>query len=181
MHLNKTVSIDECIKAFDTYLHDERDLSATYRYLCCRIAKLFLRSRYKSLPVCVSLLKPQDITSFVLSYSNGKPPKQTQGMTSILRSFLRFLTLQYGAIDFTSLIPAVAVWSQDHIPAYLTKAEIKKLLGHCDKTIRKGLQDYTILSYYTHWVFEHLRLPILLWMTSSGAPENLPYMAKAPN
>lgn len=145
MHLYKTVSIEKCIKAFDTYLHYERDLTAPYRYFCCRIARLFLQSRYGSLPICVSLLKPHDITSFVLSYSNKESPKRTQRMTSVIRSFLRFLTLQYGAIDFTSLVPAVAVWSQDQIPAYLTEAEIKKLMNHCDRTTRKGLQDYTIL------------------------------------
>ena len=66
-------------------------------------------------------------------------------MASVIRSFLRFLTLQYGVIDLTGLIPAVAVWSQDQVPTYLTQSEIKKLLSHVDKTTQKGLQDYTIL------------------------------------
>jgi site-specific recombinase XerD len=145
MYLDKTTSIDECIKAFDTYLHDERELTDSYRQLCCRIVKLFLQSRYGNLPVCVSLLKPHDIISFVLSYSKKESPKRTQGMASVMRSFLRFLTLQYGAIDFTGLIPAVAVWSQGQIPVYLTEPEIKKLLNHCDRTTQKGLQDHIIL------------------------------------
>jgi integrase/recombinase XerD len=145
MHLDKTISIDKCIKAFDTYLHNERSLTALYRKFCCCIAKLFLQSRFGNLTVCVSLLKPHDITSFVLSYANEGSPKRTQRMASVIRSFLRFLTLQYGVIDFTGLIPAVAVWSQDRVPTYLTHAEIKKLLNHVDKTTQKGLQDFTIL------------------------------------
>jgi integrase/recombinase XerD len=145
MHLDKTISIDKCIKAFDNYMCFERDLSVSYRYFCCRIARLFLQSRYGSLPVCISLLKPHDITSFILSYSNKESPKRTQRMTSAIRSLLRFLTLQYGAINLTSLVPAVAVWSHDQIPSYLTEPEVKKLLGHCDRTTQKGLKDYTIL------------------------------------
>jgi integrase/recombinase XerD len=145
MHLDKTISIDKCIKAFDTYMHNERGLTDHYRKFCCRIAQLFLQSRYGNLPVFVSSLKPHDITSFVLSYSNNGSPKRTQKMASAIRSFLRFLTLQYGAFDFTDLIPAVAVWSQDQVPNYLTQVDIKKLLGYSDKTTQKGLQDYTIL------------------------------------
>ena len=145
MHLDKAVSLTKCIKTFDTYLHDERGLTSSYSRLCCRIAKLFLQSRYGNLPVRVDLLKPHDIISFVLSYSNKESPKRTQGMASIMRSFLRFLTLQYGAIDFASLIPAVAVWSQEQIPVYLTEAEIRKLLNQCDRMTQQGLQNYTIL------------------------------------
>ncbi len=145
MHLNKTISINKCIKAFDTYLHDIRGLTASYSYFCCRIVKLFLQSRYGNLPICICLLQPRDIISFVLSYSKNESPKRTQKMASVMRSFLRFITLQYSAIDFTSLIPPVAVWSQDQIPVYLTKAEVKKLLNQCNRKTQKGLQDYTIL------------------------------------
>jgi site-specific recombinase XerD len=145
MHLEKTVSIDKCIKAFDSYMHYERGLTTSYRYYCCRIARLFLELQHKNLQVCICLLKPYDVTSFVLSYANNGSPKRTQKMTSAIRSFFRFLTLQYGAIDFTGLVPSTAVWSQDRIPTFLTEAEIKKLLNHCDRTTPKGLRDYTIL------------------------------------
>lgn len=146
MHFNKTVSISKCIKAFDSYLHYERDLSVSYRVFCCHIAQLFLQSRYGNLSIRISLLRPYDVTLFVLSYSNKESPRRTQRMASALRSFLRFLTLQYNAIDLTSLVPAVAVWSQDQIPAYLTKIEIQKLLNSFDISTKKGLKEYTILK-----------------------------------
>jgi site-specific recombinase XerD len=66
-------------------------------------------------------------------------------MVSALRTFLRFLIVQYGVVDFTGLIPAVAVWSQDQIPSYLSESEVLKLLNHCDKRTQKGLQDFTML------------------------------------
>lgn len=145
MHLDKTISIVKCIKMFDTYLHDERGLTASYSHFCCRIAKLFLESKYRNLPVCFSLLQPRDIISFVSSYSNKDSPKRTKKMASAIRVFLRFLTLQYGVIDFTGLIPAVAVWSQEQIPVYLTEAEVRKLLNQYDRMTQGGLRNYTIL------------------------------------
>ncbi len=141
----KSISMEKCIKLFDTYLQYERDLSASYRYSCRQIARLFLHFRFADKPICPVLLKPQNITSFVLSYASKSSPRRTQGMVSVLRAFLRFLTLHFGTHDFTGLIPAVAVWSKDQIPSYLSKSEVLKLHNYFDKKTLKGLQDYTIV------------------------------------
>lgn len=146
MYLDKIVSIEKCIKMFDDYLHYERGLSPSYRYRCCRIAQLFLKSQYGNRPVRFSLLKPHAIPSFILSYSKKNSPQSTRIMTSSLRSFLRFLTFQYAVPNFISLIPAIGVWAHDKIPNYLSKSEIKKLLNTFNKKTQDGLRNYTILK-----------------------------------
>jgi site-specific recombinase XerD len=142
----KKITLEDYIILFNEYLKNQRGLSTVYRLHVCNIGRLFLRARFGSRAIHPSQIKINDITDFINGYARHDSPRRTQAMTSALRSFLRFLKFKnMTALDFSTVVPRVAVWKQDRIPDFLTELEVKKLLNHCDKKTPMGLRDYTIL------------------------------------
>lgn len=143
---HKEPELDYYITLFDDYLKNQKGLSTRYRDYVCNIARLFLRYRFGSRVIQPDHIKLNDITSFIYQYARNESPYRTRNMASAFRSFLRFLKFKdIVNVDFSTIIPAVAVWKMDRIPSFLSGQEVKTLLKCCDQNTLIGLRDYTIL------------------------------------
>ena len=143
---NQQSRAETIIILFDAYLKNQRGLSENYRKQSCNIGRLFLKTRFESGAIHLNQIKANDIMSFVYHYARSGSPSRTQHMASSLRSFLQFLKFKnFVVINFTGVVPSVAMWKQDRIPNFLTEQEVKILLKHCEIDSSIGLRDYTIL------------------------------------
>lgn len=144
--LSRMSPIEKCIKLFNDYLEQKKGLGAPHRHQCCVIARMFLQSSFGAKTICIQKITLNDVTKFIFDCARTRSPQRMQKITSLLRSFLRFLEFHYRlTVNLSNLVLPVAVWKQDRIPEYLTEREIKALLKQCDRTSVKGLRDYTIL------------------------------------
>jgi site-specific recombinase XerD len=142
----KESRLESHITLFNRYLKNQRGLAPSSRREACRIGRLFLHFIFGSKALHLRQIKINDITSFINECAQHKSPHYVQHITSSLRSFLRFLKFEALVdIDFSTVVPHVAIWKQDQIPAFLTKQEVHQLLKGCDKSTSMGLRDYTIL------------------------------------
>jgi site-specific recombinase XerD len=142
----KGYKLDHYISLFDDYLENQKSLSAAYRHFVCSIARLFLQFRFGSRAINMSRINVNDIRSFIYQYAQHDSPYRTRNMASAFRSFLRFLKFKDMVdVDFSAIIPPVAIWKMDRIPDFLSEQEVKVLLKHCDTSTKIGLRDYTIL------------------------------------
>ncbi len=138
--------LSECIALFDGYLKNQKGLSERYRYHVCNIARLFLYTLFGSKTIRFNQINQSDINHFIYSYAAHGSPYRTRNMASALRSFLRFLKfMNMISIDFSSIIPPVAVWKMDRIPDFLSSQEVTAMLKQCEKQTSVGLRDFTIL------------------------------------
>ena len=87
----KKHTLDHYITIFDDYLKNQKGLSESYRHELCRIARLFLRSRFKSKAIKTNQIKFTDIRHFIYQYARPGSPYRTRKVAFALRSFLRFL------------------------------------------------------------------------------------------
>src|SRR3989337_104395 len=126
--LNKKNSKTCCIALFDDYLKNQKGLSESYCYHVCNIANLFLHSLCKSKNINSKHITIAKIKQFIYSYADHGSPYRTRNMASALRSFLRFLKfINITTIDFSAIVPPVAVWRMDRIPDFLSSQEVKLL------------------------------------------------------
>ncbi len=143
---NKAIKIEDYITTFDKHLKIQKGLVTSSRENACRVGRLFLDFTSKSRDLHLSKIKSIDIINFINEYAKNKSLHYIQNEASRLRSFLRFLKFKgWVAVDFSHVVPTVAVWGKDRIPDCLTEQEVKKLLKSCDKSTPIGLRDYTIL------------------------------------
>lgn len=67
-------------------------------------------------------------------------------MTSALRNFFRFLTLNYGlTADLSNSVLPIAARRSERLPSFLNPREINLLLKSCDKRTAIGKRNYAIL------------------------------------
>lgn len=138
--------IDLFIIIFDDYLQHQKGLSLSYRRRVCKIARLFLDQKFGTQSVRVCQIKPMDIVNFILQYSKHGSPYRTRNMESALRAFLRYIKDQNMIkVDFSPMVPPVAIWKMDRIPDYLSRKEINLLLKHIDRNTLKGRRNYAII------------------------------------
>lgn len=69
-------------------------------------------------------------------------------LTTALRAFLRFLTVQSLCIpDLDCAVPTVAQWSLSSIPRYITSQEVERVIDSCPANTHKGLRDRGIILF----------------------------------
>lgn len=143
---NEEYKLESYIKLFDAYLENQRGIVKSTRQKLCRIGSLFLQTTFRSKPLCLSQIRIIDIQYFIEKYARHGSPPYIRDIASSLRTFLRFLRVKgLVAVDFSPVVPHVAIWKKDRIPEFLTAHEVKELLKGCDKDTSIGLRDYTVL------------------------------------
>jgi len=134
------------ILEYQGFLLSERSLmpSTTGKYL--EVARRFLSRRFPDRKLYLKKLQAKDITDFVLHDTSNRGRRSAQLMTTVLRSFLRFL-FQKGriAMNLAVVVPSVPHQRLAELPRYLEARDVEKVLGSCDRRRKIGKRDYAIL------------------------------------
>ena len=88
-----------------------------------------------------------DVTAFVVGQCRRLAPKTAQRMTSALRSFLRFLTVE-GLVDasLVAAVPSVANWRLAGLPKALDSIQVDALLASCNRGTVAGSRDFAVMT-----------------------------------
>lgn len=132
---------DALVGHYLEHLEQERGLGAPTISSHEHFTKQFLDSH----PDAKSLTAA-DVTGFVLQASKQYCIGSTKVITTVLRSFLRYLYLSGQVeVDLRGSVPAVAGWRLTGLPKALAAKDVGKLLVSCDRRTAMGKRDFAIL------------------------------------
>jgi site-specific recombinase XerD len=136
----------DILNRYETHLCTERGLvtDTIHRYL--PFVDKFLLERFRGRPFLLKAVNASDISDFVLRHSHSMSVRTAQLMTTVFRSFFRFL-FEKGELqaDLAASVPTVADWRLSTVPKYLTLEEVERVLKACDRRMATGRRDYAIL------------------------------------
>ncbi len=138
--------VEELLARYRDYLITERGLTpGTARgYVDC--LRPFVATRLRRDALDVAGITAADVTGFVLSTCPGRAIGSAKLIVCALRSLLRWLHLT-GQISaaLAPAVPSVAGWRLSGLPKALEPAELRRLLGACERRTDTGRRDYAIL------------------------------------
>ena len=131
---------------YEKYLRSERGLTTATIINYLPFARKFLSDRFGEGPFLLKVVRPCDISGFILRHARTMSCRRAQLMTTVFRSFFRFL-YQRGElqVDLAPSIPTVADWRLSTLPRYITAEEVIRVLGSCDRHTAMGRRDYALL------------------------------------
>lgn len=139
-------SVEKITQAYVKYLDEDKGLSpftiirnknVVHDFLC----KQFGKNKFFSKKITQNV-----ILTYIRKLKKHYKQKTLQVMVSALRSFFQYLVM-IGKIraELANCIPAMPGWRAAHLPVFLVKSEIKKLLKVCDRRSPNGRRNYAIL------------------------------------
>ena len=131
---------------YEKHLRSERGLTTATIINYLPFARKFLSDRFGEGPFLLKVVRPCDISGFILRHARTMSCRRAQLMTTVFRSFFRFL-FQRGElqVDLAPSIPTVADWRLSTLPRYITAEEVIRVLGSCDRHTAMGRRDYALL------------------------------------
>jgi site-specific recombinase XerD len=131
---------------YEKHLRSERGLTTATIINYLPFARKFLSDRFGEGPFLLKVVRPCDISGFILRHARTMSCRRAQLMTTAFRSFFRFL-FQRGElqVDLAPSIPTVADWRLSTLPRYITAEEVIRVLGSCDRHTAMGRRDYALL------------------------------------
>ena len=131
---------------YEKHLRSERGLTTATIINYLPFARKFLSDRFGEGPFLLKVVRPCDISGFILRHARTMSCRRAQLMTTAFRSFFRFL-FQRGElqVDLAPSIPTVADWRLSTLPRYITAEEVIRVLGSCDRHTATGRRDYALL------------------------------------
>ena len=140
-------TITPLIEEYRHHLTDVAGLlpSSCRSYVFC--VRAFLEAQCKPDAPSLDLrhLEPRVLLDFVLQQSHAYSPSRLQLLASGLRSFCRFLcATQQHDQDLSGAIPPISGHHREALPTYLTRSELRQLLGAFDRRTTVGKRDYAI-------------------------------------
>ena len=141
--------IQRCLREYGDYLRGERGLYPTTIQAYTSFARDFLEHRFDTGPVTLPDLRADDAVGFVRLMAPGMNRGSAKGMTSALRSFLRYVRYrEEGVPDLAAAVPTVADWAMTSIPRAIGADQTERLLASIDRTTPTGRRDYAILLLF---------------------------------
>jgi integrase/recombinase XerD len=132
---------DSLVGAYLVYLDQERGLAAPTRSSHEHFTKLLLDAHPD-----VESLAAVDITGFVLRASRQYALSSAKVITTVLRSFLRYLYVSgQVTVDLRGAVPTVAGWRLSGLPKAIAAEDVTQLLRSCDRRTALGKRDFAIL------------------------------------
>jgi integrase/recombinase XerD len=130
------------------YLLQERGLSpqsSVPHYV--DVARRFVAHVQAGTPGELQGLTAAAVTGFVLSVSQRRSVGEAKGVSTRLRSFLRYLEIE-GLIrpGLLAAVPSIAGWELTGLPRAVSAADVGRLLGSCDRQRPAGRRDFAILT-----------------------------------
>ena len=137
---------DKILFKFDEHLDKQKGLSKSTRIYYRRYIRMFLLEIFGSKKIDFRKLNAKYVLYFIRKLSEAISPKQSQLVTTALRSFFQYIRL-IGKIniDLSNYVPTVANKSGENIPEILSQKEVNKLLMACNQNNPMGIRDYAIL------------------------------------
>lgn len=136
-------------KDFQTYLSENRGLSAKTARNYARLVMRFLSECFANEEVRFEALNGTDVIGFVQRHAHEHSHSHAQLMVKALRAFLRYLH-HHGRIsnNLATCVPSVAAWSMSGLPAYLSSGQVERVLDQCDRQTAVGRRDYAMLQLF---------------------------------
>ena len=133
------------VEDFQQYLFKERGLADRTVEHYTEAAVAFL-SGCREAQRDRAALTAADVLTFVRHCALCRKPMHIQQLCCGLRSFLRYLRFR-GDIqnDLAGCVPRIAHWRLATLPNFLTRAQIKRVLTHCNRRTRVGRRDYAVM------------------------------------
>ena len=131
---------------YEKHLRSERGLTTATIINYLPFARKFLSDRFGEGPFLLKVVRPRDISGFILRHARTMSCRRAQLMTTVFRSFFRFLFMRGELqVDLAPSIPTVADWRLSTLPRYITAEEVIRVLGSCDRHTATGRRDYALL------------------------------------
>ena len=131
---------------FKRYLVRERGLAARTVEHYSEAAHAFLTSCSSATDRMLSSLTAADVLRFVQRRAEVRKPVHMQQLCTGLRAFLRYLRFcgkTQG--DLALSVPRIARWRLATLPKFLSRAQVRQVLAHCDRKTVVGRRDYAVL------------------------------------
>ena len=131
---------------FNRYLSQDIGLSARTLEHYVGLLDRFLQEQVGPDGPRWSALTAAQVLGFFRRCARRRSPQYLQRLRTALRSFLRYLQYR-GEIhtDLGGCIPAVTRWRLAALPKYLSAAQVRRVLGSCNRHTAVGRRDYAIL------------------------------------
>lgn len=137
--------VAEVERAFARHLTEERGLRASTLGNYISPIRQLLSARYHGRSVRLDLLRPDDVSRFVVRTARSQPGR-IKVVVPALRAFLRWAHQRGDTkTSLVGCVPAVADWRAATLPKSLPTEQVERLLQHCDRTTVVGRRDYAIL------------------------------------
>jgi integrase/recombinase XerD len=138
---------DAALAAFDDHLRRVRGVCPEVRRSYARVARAFLEGVFGDGPVDLAGLSASDVVEFVFGATGRYRPSTLQGVTTALRSFLRFLRVEGVRGDrLDEAVPKVALRRLASVPRHLSSGEFTRLIASLEeRDSPTGLRDRAML------------------------------------
>lgn len=122
------------LAAFDDHLRRVRGVCPETRRGYARVARRFLDAVFGDGQVDLARLSASDVVGFVVEVQGRYCPSTLQGVTTALRSFLRFLAVEGVCVDrLAEAVPKVALRRLASVPRHLSASEFERLIASLDE------------------------------------------------
>ncbi len=139
-------AVEELLCRYGDYLLGERGLTTgTVRgYVDC--VRPFVAGRARGEVLDLAGVTAADVSGFVLASCPGGAVGSAKLIVCALRSLLGWLHVT-GAVPvpLATAVPSVAGWRLSGLPKGLEPAQLRRLLGGCDRRTRTGRRDFAIV------------------------------------
>ena len=138
-------SIQEEISQFDTHLDQVCGLAAATRIRSIGIVKIFLIEIFSDKPIDTTILKPTDVSLFVVTHAKGCKPSTCKIVGGALRRYFRFRGMHGDCtLGLIASIPSIAEWRLARLPEVLSDDELTQFLNAFDRQTSTGKRDYAM-------------------------------------
>ncbi|HEU4904857.1 MAG TPA: tyrosine-type recombinase/integrase [Solirubrobacterales bacterium] len=139
--------LEALIADYREWLVDERGLAPATVRRYEKLAELFLGERVTATdPLGTESLTGADVSAFLSRECGRLSLGAAKGRVAELRSLLRFLHLRgLSEMALAEAVPPVAGWRETSVPQTISRADIDRLLGSCDRSQLDGARDHAIL------------------------------------
>lgn len=139
-------AVGELVDRYRDYLLTERGLSPGTVAGYVHLARSFLASRSRGDQLDLAGMTAADVFEFVRASCPGRATGSAKLIVTVTRSVLDWLHLTgIVEVSLAAAVPAVAGWKQAGLPRALTPAQVRALLGSCDRRTMTGRRDYAIV------------------------------------
>jgi len=93
-----------------------------------------------------SRMDSHSVRAFVPHYAELRGRTSVRGVTTALRTFLRYLIAEGKCrVDLDAAVPVVAVWRSATLPRYLPAPDVERIIAACDPSTPTGSRDRAII------------------------------------